>query len=213
MNGLFQFDEALKARRQARFLAGIDEAGRGPLAGPVVAAAVVLKFPFSPELQPVRDSKVLSPAARERLFGTIRRCLIRSAVGWALPEEIDQRNILQASLLAMRRAFDRLGLDPSQGLAVVDGPWAVPGLSCRQEPIVDGDAQSLSVACASIVAKVVRDRWMERLHRVYPGYGFSSHKGYGTTAHLQALDRLGPSPIHRKSFKPVARLFRAVETA
>ena len=205
MNRLFRFDEALRTQRGARFLAGIDEVGRGPLAGPVVAAAVVLKFPFSPLLKSVRDSKALTAQSRERLFEPIRRACVRSAVGWALPNEIDRHNILQASFLAMRRAFDRLNIDPADVLVVVDGPHAVPGLACGQKPVIGGDRHSLSVACASIIAKVVRDRWMERLDRRYPGYGFFKHKGYGTAEHLEALGRLGPSPVHRRSFEPVAQ--------
>lgn len=210
---LFRFDEALRSSHPGLRLAGLDEAGRGPLAGPVVAAAVVFDFPLSQELAGVRDSKAVTPAFRERLFALVRRSSFRSAVGWALPEEIDRHNILQATFLAMRRAFDRLRLDPSRVLAVVDGPHAVAGLACRQETVIAGDAKSLCVAGASILAKVVRDRWMERLHRAYPGYGFSSHKGYGTAAHLEALSRLGPCPLHRKSFEPVARLLRAAQAA
>ncbi len=213
MSRLFQFDKALFSKHQAKFLVGIDEVGRGPLAGPVVAAAVVLQLPLPSALQPVRDSKVLNPQARERLFSIIRQLSIRSAVAWAFPEEIDHHNIFRASLLAMSRAFVRLQWNDPAMVAVIDGPWQVPGLVCRQEPIISGDAKSLSVACASIIAKVVRDRWMERLHRLYPEYGFSAHKGYATSAHLEALNRLGPSPIHRKSFEPVAKLIRPMQTA
>jgi len=206
---LLKFDEELRVRHQVVHLAGADEAGRGPLAGPVVAAAVVLDGTPRRELRGVKDSKILTAQIREQLFTVIRRCSVRWAVAWAGPEEIDRHNILRASLLAMRRAFQRLRLEGTDVVLAVDGPHCVPGLPCRQEAVVDGDARSLCIASASILAKVVRDRWMERLHRVYPGYGFAAHKGYGTPEHLEALSRLGPSPIHRRSFEPVARLLRA----
>ena len=206
---LLKFDDELRVRHGVRWLAGADEAGRGPLAGPVVAAVVVLGPGPSKELRPVKDSKVLSAELRERLYPVIRRSAVRCAVAWADPEEIDRHNILRASLLAMRRAFHRVGLDPADLVLAVDGPHAVPDVGCRQQPIVDGDAKSLAIACASILAKVVRDRWMRHLHRAFPGYGFESHKGYGTPEHLDALARLGPSPIHRRSFQPVARLIRS----
>jgi len=178
-----------------------------------VAAVVVLDNTPSRELRSVNDSKILTAQVRERLFPVIRRSAVRWAVAWAEPEEIDRHNILRASLLAMRRAFHRLRLDGAEVVLAVDGPHRVPDLSCRQEAVVDGDARSLCIASASVMAKVIRDRWMERLHRAYPGYGFASHKGYGTPEHLEALARLGPSPIHRKSFEPVARLLRSHRTS
>lgn len=205
---LFKFDEELRARYRVRLLAGADEAGRGPLAGPVVAAVVVLDGEARDEFRAVKDSKLLTPEVRERLFPSISRGSVRWAVAWANPEEIDRHNILRASLLAMRRAFHRLRLEAPDLVLAVDGPHRVPDLSCRQEAVVDGDARSLCIASASILAKVVRDRWMKRLHQAYPGYGFDSHKGYGTPEHLKALSRLGPSPIHRRTFEPVARLLR-----
>jgi len=205
-NRLFLFDEALRAHHKASLLIGVDEAGRGPLAGPVVAAAVLLGPGNPASLKAVRDSKALAPRRREDLFTAIRACALGVGVGWALPREIDSRNILQATFLAMRRAVSRLDLRGRPApLVVVDGNHAVPGLSHSQKALVKGDAFSLAVACASVVAKVVRDRWMERLDRLHPGYGFSVHKGYGTADHLSALDRLGPSSVHRLSFEPVAQ--------
>jgi ribonuclease HII len=180
-------------------VAGVDEAGRGCLAGPVMAAAVVLPpFPSFPWLALVRDSKALSPRSREELWAHIRREALMVAVAQVPPEEIDRVGIHVASLTAMAQAVASL---PSLPQAVlVDGPWALPGLRCRQVPLVGGDARSLSVACASIVAKVERDRLMAELDALYPGYGFRRHKGYGTSAHWEAVRRLGPSPIHRLSF-------------
>lgn len=206
MSDLAAFDEKLRSEAGAVRLAGVDEAGRGPLAGPVVAAAVVL--PPRPEpLYGARDSKLLTPARRESLFAEIRRHALAVGVGWAHPGEIDRDNILRASLAAMRRAVDRLG-DWEGLLVVVDGDKSIPALVPRQRAVVDGDARSLSTACASIVAKVVRDRWMDDLDRRHPGYGFSTNRGYGTAEHLAALGRLGPSPIHRRSFAPVAACAR-----
>ena len=204
-NSLEEFDQDLRRQLGASCLIGIDEAGRGPLAGPVVAAAVVLAPRGLPELAGVRDSKELSAKARERLFPRIKACARAVGVGWALSGEIDEMNILNATLLAMRRAVGRLALRLDAGTwALVDGNQKVPNLGLAQRAVVDGDALSLSIASASIVAKVVRDRWMAVLDRRHPGYGFSRHKGYGTAAHLEALRRLGPCPEHRRSFAPVA---------
>jgi len=184
---------------EATTVAGVDEAGRGPLAGPVVAAAVVL----DPRCgwDGLDDSKKLSPEMREVMYA---RVLSEArAFSWAVvgPRAIDALNIRRASLEAMRRAVGRLRLTPD--LVLVDGNDRVPGLSCRQEAVISGDAHLLSVAAASVVAKVVRDRIMERLDRVWPEYGFARHKGYGTPEHLAALGRLGPCPLHRFSFSPV----------
>ena len=204
---LYRFDQALRAHHGVRILVGVDEAGRGPLAGPVVAAAVALAPKGGCLLRGVRDSKALSPSRRLELFAAIRRHALGVGVGWASPVEIDRHNILQASLLAMRRAVLRLRdlADPAAVLVVVDGNRAIPGLPFPQKPLVRGDAFSQAVAGASIVAKVVRDRWMGLLHQKFPHYGFSIHKGYGTAEHLKALDRFGPSPAHRRSFSPVAQ--------
>jgi ribonuclease HII len=183
-------------------VAGVDEAGRGPLAGPVVAAAVVLDL--SLDWDGVGDSKTLSAARREVLYA---RVLSRSrAFAWCVigPRVIDRDNIRRATLAAMRHAVERLAVAP--GIVLVDGNDRVPGLEYAQQAVVDGDAKCLSIAAASIVAKVVRDRIMERLDRVYPQYGFARHKGYGTPEHLEALRAHGPCPLHRMSYAPVAVL-------
>jgi len=183
-------------RRGLALVAGVDEAGRGPLAGPVVAAAVVLPHDWPPALA-LDDSKRLSAAVRERLFAEIRRrALAWRAVAMMAPE-IDRVNIGQATLLCMARAVQRLGVQPQHVL--VDGN-RLPVLALPAEALVKGDGRSASVAAASIVAKVVRDRWMEAYGRRFPQWGFGQHKGYGTRRHRDLLARLGPSPIHRRSF-------------
>ena len=191
-------------------ICGIDEAGRGPLAGPVHAAAVVFERAFlereaAAALSGLTDSKQLTAARREFFLGFLQECpAARIGLGVATVEEIDTLNILNANYLAMRRAVAALG-DPQPDLALVDGN-PVKGLPIPHRAIVKGDASSLSIAAASIVAKVTRDRWMDEQDALYPGYGFSRHKGYGTDAHLDALRRLGPCPIHRRSFGPVSQL-------
>ena len=185
-----------------RLIAGVDEAGRGPLAGPVVAACVIL--PPCHAIQGIRDSKLLTEPMREQLFEAIRREAIGWAVGIATPREIERLNILRASLLAMRRAVERLSILPEALL--IDGRFAIPGCSLPQQTLIDGDAQDERIAAASIVAKVIRDRLMREYDRLYPGYGFALHKGYATPLHLRQLQRLGPSPIHRRTFEPIARL-------
>ncbi|MBI5595885.1 MAG: ribonuclease HII [Elusimicrobia bacterium] len=193
------FDEALRRRRGASLLAGVDEAGRGPLAGPVVAAAVIL--PPAPQgLSRVRDSKVLSPARREELARLVRRSALAWGVGAASVSEIESRNILQATFLAMRRALEALGPQARAARVIVDGDKDLPGWDGTQEALVDGDAQSLCVASASILAKTVRDRWMRLLDPRHPGYGLAKHKGYGTKDHYEALGRLGLCAAHRPSF-------------
>lgn len=185
-------------------VAGVDEAGRGPLAGPVVAAAVILD-----ELNPVaglRDSKKLSASQRERLYDQIYARALCVSVAQASAAEIDQMNILQATLTAMRRAVLGLRLRPVKVL--VDGN-RLPVLEVLSQAIVGGDATVQSISAASIVAKVVRDRWCLELNQRYPHYGFAAHKGYGTVAHLQALRQHGPCPEHRQSFAPVAQALRA----
>lgn len=179
-------------------VAGVDEAGRGPLAGPVVAAAVI----FRPEVRipGVTDSKQLSAQAREELVVQIRRRALVIGVGAASCREVDRLNILRASHLAMRRAIARL--DPLPGHILVDG-LPVPELGAGHTAIVDGDAKSFTIACASIVAKTVRDRLMRRLARRYPAYGWDTNVGYGTPEHVTALDALGPTAHHRRSFVPV----------
>jgi ribonuclease HII len=183
-------------------LAGVDEAGRGPLAGPVVAAAVVLDERNVPD--GLADSKTLSEAARRRLAADVRRTALGWAVAWADPAEIDRLNILEASMLAMQRAV--LGLAVAPDHVQVDGnrcPRLRHGLACTVEAIVRGDGSVASISAASILAKVARDGMMAALEARYPGYGFEQHKGYPTAAHLAALDRLGPSAVHRFSFRPV----------
>lgn len=178
-------------------ICGIDEAGRGPWAGPVVAAAVIL--PAKKRPKGLADSKQLTGEAREDLALAIRACAA-VGVGIATPDEIDQINILQATFLAMRRAFDALPERPVA--ALVDGN-AAPDLPCAIEMIIDGDAYVASISAASIIAKVERDRMMVDFCVQYPGYAFSKHKGYGTPEHQKALAELGPCAIHRRSFKPV----------
>jgi ribonuclease HII len=179
-------------------VAGVDEAGRGPLAGPVIAAAVILD-PARP-IAGLADSKILLPAERERLAAIIRVQALAWAIGRAEVEEIDTINILQATLLAMARAVAVLQRQPE--LALVDGNQA-PRLPCRVQTIVKGDATVPAISAASILAKVARDAEMCELEARYPGYGFATHKGYYTEQHLDALGRLGVSPIHRRSFSPV----------
>lgn len=184
--------------------AGVDEAGRGPLAGPVYAAAVIMD-PRHP-LPGVDNSKALKPALREHLDGLIRTHTLAWAIGRAEVEEIDRLNILHASLLAMQRAVAALGTVPSRVL--VDGKHC-PDVSCPAHPIVQGDARVVAIAAASILAKVARDREMAELDARYPGYGFAVHKGYPTRDHLAALARLGASAAHRRSFGPVRALLGA----
>jgi len=184
-------------------VAGVDEAGRGPLAGPVVAAAVILD-----ELKPIaglNDSKKLTEKRREKLYDEILAKALCCSIAEASVQEIDNLNILQATLLAMRRAVDGLRLKPVKVL--VDGN-RLPVLDVRAEAIVQGDALVPAISAASILAKVHRDRLCAQLHAQYPVYGFDRHKGYGTAIHLQALSEHGPTPWHRMSFAPVARSVR-----
>lgn len=182
-----------------RVVAGVDEAGRGALAGPVVAAAVVLE----PERIPdgIDDSKRLSRRQRERLYDQIVGSVSAYCVARIEPDVIDRINILQASLLAMRQALSNLGVAADHVL--VDGNVAIPDWSGSQRTLVDGDARSLSIAAASILAKVTRDRVMRDYDAEWPEFGFASHVGYGTRAHMLALERFGPSPIHRRTFRGV----------
>jgi ribonuclease HII len=187
----------------AGLMAGVDEAGRGPLAGPVVAAAVILD-----DLQPIaglNDSKKLSAKRRERLFDDIRARALCFCIAQASVQEIDQLNILQATMLAMKRAVEGLRLKPQRVL--VDGN-RLPTLDILAEAIVQGDALVPAISAASILAKVHRDRLCDELHARYPVYGFDQHKGYGTAQHLAALQAHGPSDCHRMTFAPVARSVR-----
>ena len=182
-------------------VAGVDEVGRGPLAGPVVTAAVILD-PERP-IAGLADSKKLSEARREALFDIIQRDALAWALGRAEVEEIDRLNILQATLLAMQRAV--AALDPAPQHVLVDGNRC-PSLPCTAEAIIKGDGTVPAISAASIIAKVSRDREMMALDAQYPGYGFARHKGYPSPAHLAALEQLGASPIHRRSFAPVRRI-------
>jgi len=192
----------------AQRIAGVDEAGRGPLAGPVVSSAVLFDRTFleveaDRSLSGLTDSKKLSAKRREFFYALLTECPhAQIGVGSASVEEIDAINILRATHLAMGRALEALPTLPD--LALVDG-LPVKGLPVPHQAIVGGDAASLSIAAASIIAKVTRDRWMLERATTYPGYGFERHKGYGTRIHMEALDKLGPCPIHRKSFAPVAQ--------
>jgi ribonuclease HII len=177
-------------------IAGCDESGRGPLAGPVIAAAVI--FPEGVCLTGVNDSKKLSPVRRETLFDAICEHALAVGTGRVDPEEIDRINILKATQKAMHQALHALEVRPDYLL--VDG-YPLPGAPCPQEAIIGGDGHCFSIAAASIIAKVTRDRIMISMDREYPGYGFASHKGYGTRAHIEAIQKKGPTPIHRRSFR------------
>lgn len=186
-----------------RHIAGLDEAGRGSWAGPVVAGAVILPIgqaDLSQRLEGVRDSKQLTPRQRERLYGAIRSAALAVGVGIVPPDMIDELGIVPATRQAMDLALVQLDLLPD--FLLIDF-LNLPGLSVPQKGITGGDAMSLSIAAASIVAKVARDRWMIQLDAQYPGYGFARHKGYGTRQHRESLARLGPSPVHRLSFAPM----------
>jgi ribonuclease HII len=187
-------------------VAGVDEAGRGPLAGPVFAAAVILDA--RNPIKGLADSKKLTPLKREKLFDEIRAKALCCSIAQASGEEIDQINILQATLLAMRRAVEGLRLKPAKVL--VDGN-RLPVLDVLAEAIVRGDALVPAISAASILAKVQRDRWCADLDQQYPQYGFGRHKGYGTLEHMAALRLYGPCPQHRRSFKPVGELWLAAQ--
>lgn len=196
----FKAEQAALAWDVPGLVAGVDEAGRGPLAGPVVAAAVILD-----DLKPIKglaDSKRLTARRRETLYDEIRAKALCCSVALATVEEIDRLNILQATMLAMQRAVKGLRLKPVKVL--VDGN-RLPALDMLAEAIVSGDALVPSISAASILAKVTRDRMLDELHLAHPQYGFDRHKGYGTAEHLQALSTHGALPVHRRSFAPVAR--------
>ena len=184
------------------YIAGVDEAGRGPLAGPVVSAAVILPRNFS--CQGLADSKQLTPLKREKFYSIIIENAIAAATAIATPEEIERINILQASLLSMKRAVENLATSNREiypDYLLVDGIFKINISSIAQETIVHGDVKSVSIAAASILAKVTRDNIMRELHLQYPCYGFDRHKGYPTKAHKDAIAIYGPSPVHRKTFK------------
>lgn len=183
-------------------ICGVDEVGRGPLAGPVVAAAVIL--PHDVVIDGLDDSKKLSAAQRERVFDQIARLALPCAIGIIDHETIDTINILQASLRAMRKAV--MDLKQSPDVVLVDGNFSIPNLSQPQFTVVGGDRRCRSIAAASVIAKVTRDQIMCRYEALYPSFSFSTHKGYPTARHIAELNEHGPCDIHRKSFKPVARL-------
>lgn len=184
-----------KKYEQEGLICGVDEAGRGPLAGPVVAGAVIL--PADCEILYLNDSKQLSAKKREELYGEIRRKAVAVGVGIVGPERIDEINILQATYEAMRAAIASLGAVPQ---ILLNDAVTIPGITIPQVPIIGGDAKSLSIAAASVIAKVTRDRIMCEYDKEMPQYGFAAHKGYGSAAHIEAVRKYGPSPIHRRSF-------------
>lgn len=177
------------------YICGIDEAGRGPLAGPVVAAAVVL--PKDCQILYLNDSKKLSEKKRDLLFDEIKEKAVTYGVGIVSPQVIDEINILQATYEAMRQAISQLKVTPE---ILLNDAVTIPGVDILQVPIIKGDAKSVSIAAASILAKVTRDRMMAEYDQIYPEYGFAKHKGYGTAAHIAALKEYGPCPIHRRTF-------------
>lgn len=194
-------------REGCEVVAGIDEVGRGPLAGPLVTAAVVLPRDHRPAwLSDVRDSKQLSAAERERLAPQIRRDAAATALGWVQPSELDQIRLAAALRLACRRALERLPQPPD--IVLADGRDQLR-LPYPTEMVIKGDASVASIAAASILAKVARDAWLRYLDTHHSGYGFAQHKGYPSPSHLEALQRLGPSPEHRRSFAPVAQSIQA----
>ena len=202
----FRHEMAWESQGSPR-VAGIDEAGRGPLAGPVVAAIAVIDRGAAKRklLKLINDSKQLALEDREAAYEAMATSgIVQFAVGEATVEEIDRINILQATYLAMRRALEALAERPD--VVLVDGNRLPPRLGCRAETIVGGDARSYSIAAASIFAKVTRDRYMATLAERFPGYGWETNRGYGTDEHLTALERLGPTPHHRMSFAPLNRL-------
>ena len=209
LDGYRKKEEALRAERErllvmksferkyadCRFICGIDEAGRGPLAGPVVAGAVIL--PKDCEILYLNDSKKLSPVKREALYDEIMEKAVAVGVGMASPARIDKINVLQATYEAMREAISKLHVRPD---ILLNDAVTIPEVDILQVPIIKGDAKSVSIAAASIIAKVTRDRLMVQYDEILPGYGFAQHKGYGSQEHIAAIRRLGPSPIHRQSF-------------
>lgn len=192
---IYRIKEYERSYSDCAFICGIDEAGRGPLAGPVVAGAVIL--PKDCEILYINDSKKLSEKKREELYDVIMERAVAVGVGMASHTRIDEINILQATYEAMREAVQNLAVTPD---ILLNDAVTIPGISIPQVPIIKGDAKSISIGAASIVAKVTRDRLMLEYDRLMPEYGFASHKGYGAAAHIEALKKYGPSPIHRASF-------------
>ncbi|WP_372519882.1 ribonuclease HII [Candidatus Ruminimicrobiellum ovillum] len=195
---LFEFDKDFY-NKGLQFVSGVDEAGRGPLAGPVVAAAVILHKDIF--IDGVNDSKKLTEKKRKVLFEEIKQKAFSYGIGIVDAKTIDEINILQATFLAMRKALEQLSVKPD--LVLVDGNHTIPNLQNKQQAIVSGDAKSACIACASILAKVTRDNMMYEYAKQYPQYNFEKHKGYGTKAHIEAIEKYGPCPIHRMTFAPL----------
>ncbi len=200
---MWQFEHEAKARGY-KIIAGVDEAGRGPLAGPVVSAAVILPRNFSCE--GINDSKKLSEKKRNELFPLIKKQAIAFSTGISSHREIDQINILQASLLSMKRAVENLSTSPD--FILIDGKFTLD-METDQAALIKGDSKSISIAAASIIAKVTRDTIMKALHNIYPEYNFIQHKGYPTKAHKEAILQHGPCPVHRRTFKGVKEIINA----
>lgn len=192
MEGMKQYEYQYA---DAGYICGIDEVGRGPLAGPVVAGAVIL--PKDCDILYLNDSKQLSEKKREELYAVIMEKAVATGIGYASPERIDEINILQATYEAMRDAISKLSVKPD---ILLNDAVTIPKVNIKQVPIIKGDAKSISIAAASIIAKVTRDRLMVEYDSVFPEYGFAGNKGYGAAAHIEALKKYGPTPIHRRSF-------------
>ncbi len=191
----YRMKEYERKYENCRYICGIDEVGRGPLAGPVVAAAVIL--PKDTDILYLNDSKQLSEKKREELYEEIISKAVAYGIGFADEDVIDEINILQADYVAMRKALSCLSVEPD---ILLNDAVTIPEVSIKQVPIIKGDAKSVSIAAASIVAKVTRDRFMVEMDKKYPGYGFASNKGYGSAAHISAIKEMGPCKIHRRSF-------------
>lgn len=192
---IYKMQEFERKYQHLGYICGIDEVGRGPFAGPVVAGAVIL--PENCDVLYVNDSKQLSEAKREELYEEIMEKAIAAEVGYASPARIDEINILQATYEAMREAVSKLSVTPQ---ILLNDAVTIPGITIPQVPIIKGDAKSMSIAAASIIAKVTRDRLMREYDKIMPQYGFASNKGYGSKEHIEAIRKYGPTPIHRKSF-------------
>jgi ribonuclease HII len=191
-------------------IGAIDEAGRGPLAGPVVAACVVVDPEFNlndKRLELIKDSKRISEKKREKIYETIYELFGEIGIGICDHKTIDRINILEASFLAMKKAIGAIKNKPDY--IILDGKWEIPNFSLTQRAIIKGDNRVLSIAAASVIAKVTRDRIMRDFHELHPQYGFDQHKGYGTKLHFSNLNNFGPSPVHRRTFKPVKRLIKS----
>ncbi len=204
---LIDFDLKMQKKHPQVKLVGVDEAGRGPLAGPVCAAACYIPQDLynHPLMQQINDSKKLTPPKREKIFEELIKLPIIYCTGFASSEQIDKMNILQATFFAMRHALTKF--NGHNIFVLVDGNRFISNLKTPQEPIVKGDGTSLCVAAASIIAKVSRDRFMDIVAKKYPQYNFEEHKGYGTQSHIEAIKKYGPCPEHRKTFEPLASLF------